>query len=69
MCPLCKLEMPIALTVCLLFQAKKIAKNGQKFMQENLMPRDIFCYHAAFFKVGAPFVMLRKHCDFVGYHT
>ncbi|XP_069698369.1 protein O-glucosyltransferase 2-like isoform X2 [Periplaneta americana] len=31
-------------------EAQTISKNGQKFAQENLMPQDIFCYHAVLFK-------------------
>lgn len=27
-------------------EAKQIAKNGQKFANENLLPKDIFCYYA-----------------------
>ncbi|PSN36213.1 KDEL motif-containing protein 1 [Blattella germanica] len=30
-------------------KAKEISKNGRKFAQENLMPQDIFCYHAVLF--------------------
>ena len=32
-------------------QAKEIAENGQKFVQENLMSEDIFCYHVLLFEV------------------
>ena len=32
-------------------QVKIIAENGRKYAQENLMPRDVYCYHAALFKV------------------
>ncbi|XP_067001776.2 protein O-glucosyltransferase 2 [Anabrus simplex] len=31
-------------------EARKISLNGQKFARENLMPHDIFCYHAVLFK-------------------
>ncbi|KAK8382921.1 hypothetical protein O3P69_011463 [Scylla paramamosain] len=31
-------------------QVKIIAENGRKYAQENLMPRDVYCYHAALFK-------------------
>ncbi|ELT95788.1 hypothetical protein CAPTEDRAFT_221044 [Capitella teleta] len=30
-------------------QAEQIAKNGQDFVREHLMSRDIFCYHAVLF--------------------
>ncbi|XP_059473054.1 protein O-glucosyltransferase 2-like [Neocloeon triangulifer] len=31
-------------------EAHKIAKQGQMFTQENLMPKDIFCYYAMLFR-------------------
>lgn len=31
--------------------AQSIARNGQKFARENLMPQDVFCYHAVLFEV------------------
>ncbi|PNF41553.1 KDEL motif-containing protein 1 [Cryptotermes secundus] len=31
-------------------EAQTIARTGQKFAQENLMPQDVFCYHAVLFK-------------------
>lgn len=31
-------------------EAKKIAQAGQKFAQDNLMPKDIFCYHGRLFE-------------------
>lgn len=31
-------------------QAQKIGKAGQAFVRDNLMPRDIFCYHSILFK-------------------
>src|SRR6218665_3037602 len=33
------------------FQAEKIGKNAQNFMRENLLAKDIFCYHVVLFKV------------------
>ena len=30
--------------------AKRIAENSRKFSNENLLPQNIFCYHAVFFK-------------------
>jgi hypothetical protein len=33
-------------------EAQAIARTGQKFAQENLMPQDVFCYHAVLFKVS-----------------
>jgi hypothetical protein len=33
-------------------EAQRIARTGQKFAQENLMPQDVFCYHAVLFKVS-----------------
>lgn len=33
-------------------EAQTIARTGQKFAQENLMPQDVFCYHAVLFKVS-----------------
>lgn len=33
-------------------EAQIIARTGQKFAQENLMPQDVFCYHAVLFKVS-----------------
>lgn len=29
----------------------QISRRGQLYARENLMPRDIFCYHAVLFKV------------------
>ncbi|XP_064103560.1 protein O-glucosyltransferase 2-like isoform X2 [Macrobrachium nipponense] len=31
-------------------KAQEIGRNGRKYMQENLMPKDIYCYHAALFE-------------------
>lgn len=31
-------------------KAKKIAKNGQKFANDNLLAKNIFCYHVNLFK-------------------
>jgi len=36
-------------------KAQIIARTGQKFAQENLMPQDVFCYHAVLFKVSTIF--------------
>jgi hypothetical protein len=33
-------------------EAQTIARTGQKFARENLMPQDVFCYHAVLFKVS-----------------
>lgn len=33
-------------------KVKVIAENGRKYAQENLMPKDVYCYHAALFKVS-----------------
>jgi hypothetical protein len=33
-------------------KAKMIMLNGRRFAQENLLPLDIFCYHALLFKVS-----------------
>jgi len=38
-------------------KAQIIARTGQKFAQENLMPQDVFCYHAVLFKVSIIFLM------------
>jgi len=32
-------------------QAERIAKNGRKFAQENLLPADVFCYHGRLLQV------------------
>lgn len=31
-------------------KAKEIAKNGQNFVDENLLPKNIFCYHVHLFR-------------------
>ncbi|KAK3868882.1 hypothetical protein Pcinc_025762 [Petrolisthes cinctipes] len=31
-------------------KARLIGQTGRKYMQENLMPRDVYCYHAALFQ-------------------
>lgn len=33
-------------------KVKVIAENGRKYAQENLMPKDVYCYHAALLKVS-----------------
>lgn len=33
-------------------EARKIAKAGQDYARNNLMPQDIFCYHAHLFNVS-----------------
>ena len=32
-------------------EARLIGMNGRKYATENLLPKDIFCYHAVLFKV------------------
>ena len=32
-------------------QAKKVGQAGQQYARDNLLPQDVFCYHALLFKV------------------
>lgn len=45
-------------------EAKKIALAGQKFAQENLMPKDIFCYHGRLFQVSFILSFLFNSCNY-----
>jgi len=42
-------------------KAQIIARTGQKFAQENLMPQDVFCYHAVLFKVSIKFISRKNY--------
>lgn len=41
------------------FQARKMAQAGQQYVRDNLLGKDIFCYHAVLFKVSG--VTIGKH--------
>lgn len=33
-------------------EARKIAQNGRKYAEDNLLPQDVICYHAVLFQVS-----------------
>ena len=37
-------------------EARRMGEAGRRFANENLLPRDIFCYHAVLFKVCVYFI-------------
>ena len=37
-------------------EARKMGEAGRRFANENLLPRDIFCYHAVLFKVCVSYI-------------